>query len=758
MMQHNRFREDMLDLEDPSAASDRVFIAGPPSSARVDGHSVVFTLPLVVRKTGSFEADLDAARLMAWLRVQSWGGCMVRARVSFNGEGSAAVDDLDASPMIERDPGLRPDSLTVAETADGEYVVREASGRLVFRTLPSRAPAHPWSRLLPDPDPVFDAVVCLVGPVEVPFMAHDTFFPAHRESIGLGCVTRSGDPRLSLFSLHARPGEHFLGTGERFARFGLAGSTVVLENTDALGVSSRRAYKNVPFYVSSAGYGLFIHTSYRTRLSFADVSSRAVQGAVESSLLDLFFIGGDSVPSILAAYRRLTGVPPLPPVWSYGTWMARMTYFSAKEALEVAEGMRRGGFPCDVIHLDTGWFKTDWRCEWEFSPERFPDPEGFLREMRRKGFRVSLWQLPLVTEGTNLYALAREKHYIAPGTQPPSESKFDDARGCTIDFTNPEAVQWYKGLLRRLLRMGAAAIKTDFGETIDMKAAYRGMDAARLRNIYCLLYHRAAFEVTREVYPDGIIWARSGWAGSQRYPVHWGGDAAATWDGLAATIRGGLQIGVSGFAFWSHDVPGFHSLPSFMNDRPLDDLFVRWAQVGVFTSHLRFHGSSAREPWEYPSVAGVVREWLKLRYALIPYFLREAERSVSSGMPLFRSLVFHHEEDPIVWALEDEFYCGETFLVAPILNAAGTRSVYLPAGDWIDFWTGERIHGPAALSRVEQPLSRVPLYVRSGATIPFYPEPVACTDEMDLSRCATLAFDDRFGGFRSSPLASRIEL
>ncbi len=292
MMQNNRFREDMLDLEDPSAASDRVFIAGPPSSARVDGHSVVFTLPLVAQKTGSFEADLGAARLIAWLRVQSWGGCMVRAMVSFNGEGSAAVDDLDASPMIERDPGLRPDSLTVAETAAGEYMVREASGRVVFRTLPSRAPAHPWSRLLPDPDPVFDAVVCLVGPMEVPFMAHDTFFPAHRESIGLGCVTRSGDPRLSLFSLHARPGEHFLGTGERFSRFGLAGSTVVLENTDALGASSRRAYKNVPFYVSSAGYGLFIHTSYRTRLSFADVSSRAVQGAVESSLLDLFFIGG----------------------------------------------------------------------------------------------------------------------------------------------------------------------------------------------------------------------------------------------------------------------------------------------------------------------------------------------------------------------------------------------------------------------------------------------------------------------------------
>ncbi len=757
-MQHNRFREDMLDLGDPSAGSDVVYIAGPVTAAWVEACTAVFAVPLLACKPSSFELDPGVPSVAAQLRVQSRGGCVVRATVTFGGECAEAPDDLDSSPMIEIDPSLQPGRLTVnAGAAAGEYTVRDTSGVVVFRTLPPKPPSHPWSNLQPEPNPVFDAVVCPNGRVEVPFMAHDTFFPAHRESIGLGFVTHSGSARLSLFSLHARPGERFMGTGERFGRFGLAGSTVVLENTDALGVSSRRAYKNVPFYVSSAGYGLFIHTSNRTRLSFSDISSRAVQGGVESSSLDLFFIGGGSVASIVKTYRRLTGIPPLPPLWSYGAWMARMTYFSAKEALEVADGMRRGGFPCDVIHLDTGWFKTDWRCEWEFSRERFPDPEGFFREMKSRGFRVCLWQLPLVTEGTGLYAMARERRYVAPGS-PPLESKFDDARGCTIDFTNPEAVEWYKGLLRRLLRMGAAVIKTDFGETIDMQAAYRGMDAARLRNIYCLLYHRAAFEVTREIYPDGIIWARSGWAGSQRYPVHWGGDAAATWDGLAGTIRGGLQIGLSGFAFWSHDVPGFHSLPSFMNDRPADDLFVRWTQVGVFTSHLRFHGSSAREPWEYPAVAGVLREWLKLRYALIPYFLREAKEAVSGGLPIFRSLVFHHEEDPIVWTIEDEFYSGSAFLVAPILSASGVRSVYLPSGEWIDFWTGEKVRGPVMLDREEQPLERVPLFVRTGSRIPYYPEPVACTDEMDLSRTAEIVFDRTYRGFRSSALGTHIDL
>ena len=306
--------------------------------------------------------------------------------------------------------------------------------------------------------------------------------------------------------------------------------------------------------------------------------------------------------------------------------------------------------------------------------------------------------------------------------------------------------------------MGAAAIKTDFGETIDMQASYHGMDAARLRNIYCLLYQRAAFEVTREVFPEGIIWARAGWAGSQRYPVHWGGDAAATWDGLAATIRGGLQIGVSGFAFWSHDVPGFHSLPSLMNDRPADDLYVRWTQVGVFTSHLRFHGTSAREPWEYPAVADIVREWLKLRYALIPYLLREARSSVASGMPIFRSLVFHHDTDPQAWMVEDEFYCGSAFLVAPMVSASGVRDVYLPAGEWIDFWTGEMLQGPAMLRDVTQPLQRVPLYVVKGSRVPFYPRPVASTNEMDLTRTVELAFDSTYRGFRSSALAANVDL
>jgi alpha-D-xyloside xylohydrolase len=327
-----------------------------------------------------------------------------------------------------------------------------------------------------------------------------------------------------------------------------------------------------------------------------------------------------------------------------------------------------------------------------------------------------------------------------------------------IDFSNPEAVEWYQGLLERLLRMGAAAIKTDFGENIDMEAEYHSLPAGLLHNLYALLYQKAAFEITERTTGEGIIWARSAWVGSQRYPLHWAGDSACTWDGLSATIRGGLHLGLSGFAFWSHDVPGFHGLPNFMNSWPADDLYVRWTQVGVFTSHLRFHGAQPREPYLYPEIAPLVRQWLRLRYALIPYLADQSSKSVKNGLPLFRALIFHHELDPFCWMVDDQFYCGDSILVAPVLDATGARRVYLPEGSWVDFWTGEVIQGPRLLDDVESPLARIPIYVAKDAKIPIYPEAVQCTDEMDLSRTQDLVFDCEYEGVSKSILGEIIGL
>ena len=296
--------------------------------------------------------------------------------------------------------------------------------------------------------------------------------------------------------------------------------------------------------------------------------------------------------------------------------------------------------------------------------------------------------------------------------------------------------------------MGAAAIKTDFGETIDMEADYHSLPAGKLRNRYALLYQQAAFEATRSVHGDEetLIWARAGWAGCQRYPLHWGGDAECSWEGMAGTLRGGLHLGLSGFTYWSHDVPGFHGTPDFMNTRPTDELYVRWTQFAVFSSHIRYHGTGPREPYEFPEVADVVRDWWKLRYALIPYVKQQAEASASRGLPMIRAMLLDAEADPTCWHLDDQYMFGDAFLVAPVMNDHGVRNVYLPEGNWVCFWSGRPYSGGQWLLKHESPLHQMPVFVKAGAELPIYPSPVSCTDEMNLDNVEQITVDETFQG------------
>jgi alpha-D-xyloside xylohydrolase len=755
MKQKDRFIYDMLDFDTQETAGDILWKACNPVSVEAVNGSAVLKVPFQAQNREKVEPNIAIELKIHDVVVRAYGDSIIRVSVNFN-DGELPGDE---SPMFEWDPSLKQEELTANSLIDG-WDIYDSKGNIRMRIDTSDSEIKKWSSLIREPFEAFNASVFPDGKVEVPFMSKDTFTPDQAESVGLGYVEKAGRADRSVFSMYAAYNEKFAGTGERFNAMNLSGKTFVLENTDALGVNSRRAYKNVPFYVSSRPYGLLALTSSHVRLSLADISTRAAQGLVENGVLDLFFFGGGSIEKVVWNYRRVTGFPRVVPLWSYGTWMSRMTYFSADETRVVANKMREGGFPCDVLHLDTGWFKEDWKCEWEFNPVTFPNPKEYMEEMLDKGFRITLWQNPTIARDTKHFETARKNRYVAPIKAVETDgSDFGNVKyGGKIDFTNPEAVKWYKGLLKDLLEMGASAIKTDFGEKIDQNADYYGMSSNELHNLYCLLYQRAAFEITEEVKGEGIIWARAGWTGCQRYPIHWGGDCAATWDGLAGTIRGGLHIGVSGFAFWSHDVPGFHGLPDFMNSWPENDLYVRWTQVGVFTSHIRYHGTSPREPYEYPEVAPIVREWLKLRYALIPYLADEGIKSVQGGYPVFRAMIFHHEKDPFCWNIDDQFYCGDNLLIAPVLNDKGIRDVYLPEGKWTDFWTGEVIMGPVLLKDVKVPLDRIPVYARTNCCICIYPEQVQSTNEMNLEKIISLRFDDSYKGLSSTILGSFIEL
>jgi alpha-D-xyloside xylohydrolase len=533
----------------------------------------------------------------------------------------------------------------------------------------------------------------------------------------------------------------------------LSGQTFQLKNQDGQGVNNRRCYKNIPFYISSRMYGCFYHTSDYCKLSLADHSTRSVQFLNDHATLDVFLIGGKTPEEILRSYRMLTGFPQMPPLWSFGIWMSRMTYFSADEVNEICDRLRQEHYPCDVIHLDTGWFCTDWLCEWKFNPERFPDPKGFVQHLKKNGFKVSLWQLPYVAKGAEQLEEAKKNRYISlptkeEDTSTGGASNFSalDYAG-TIDFTYDKATDWYKNqLLKPLLEMGVKCIKTDFGENIHMDHRYHASTPERLNNIYALLYQKAAYEVTKEVTGDGIVWARAAWAGCQRYPLHWGGDSASSWDGLAGSLKGGLHFGLSGFAFWSHDIPGFHSMPNFMNS-PIDpNVYVRWTQFGVFSSHMRYHGTCKREPWHYPNIAPIVKRWWKLRYKLLPYIVEQSGKACQSGYPLVRALLMHHPYDRQVWHIDDEYYFGSEFLVCPVMTGDNRRDIYLPEGMWVNFFTGERLHGGRWYYDVEVPLDQMPVFVRPGAHIQIYPDDVDSTDDMDMSKAITIGITKDYKG------------
>ena len=735
---------DFMDFDLELSKNESLWKACKPTAVYEKDGDVYITVPFQKQVlSNDMAADTSVPREEYTLILRQYSNKIIRL---FCGFGDWEM--TDQSEMLQFSERVQKLPLQV-KAGDGEWTIYSVDGvRRAWINVKEPKLDH-WSDLLPAPQETLDVVVYPDGKREIHLAAYDHFSPPRYDGLPLAYCVKDGHKERATLSFECKADECFAGTGERFTKMDLSGHTFFLKNQDGQGVNNRRTYKNIPFYLSSRMYGTFYHTCAHSKLSLAHVSTRSVEFLSDQAMIDAFIIAGDTVEEILRGYRDLTGYPSMPPLWSFGIWMSRMTYFSADEVDEICDRLRAEHYPCDVIHLDTGWFRTDWLCEWKFNEKRFPDPKGFIHGLKDKGFRVSLWQLPYVAEDAEQIDEARKNDYIAPLTkQQASEgSNFSalDYAG-TIDFTYPKATEWYKGLLKNLLDMGVVCIKTDFGENIHMDAKYKGMSPELLNNLYALLYQKAAYEVTKEVTGDGIVWARAAWAGCQRYPLHWGGDSCSSWDGMAGSLKGGLHFGLSGFAFWSHDVPGFHTLPNFMNSIVDDKVYMRWTQFGVFSSHMRYHGTNKREPWFYPAIAPMVKKWWKLRYKLLPYIYEQSKKATHSGYAVLRALIFEHPADKMCWHIDDEYYFGDDFLVAPVMNSEDRRDIYLPEGEWVNFITGEHFRGGQWLNGVKVPLDEMPVYVREGAVIPVYPEDVDCTDEMDLDKSVTLKIDEHFRG------------
>lgn len=477
--------------------------------------------------------------------------------------------------------------------------------------------------------------------------------------------------------------EGIFGFGESFTRLNKRGQRVVAFIRDGMGVQGPLQYKAIPFFMSSRGYGMFVHTSAPVTFDVGAEYDAHHTIYAGDEVLDLFVFLGEP-KDIVSEYTAITGRSPVPPLWSFGLWMSRITYKSEAEVRDVAAKLRQYKVPADVLHLDIGWFETDWRSDYAFSKSRFANPAQMIADLKRDGFHVSLWQYTYFTPPNPMWRELVDQDLAVKDQG--GRLATEDA---VLDFTNPASVAWYRAKLGALLKMGVGAIKADFGEGAPLEGVYHnGRTGWYEHNLYPVRYNAAAYTVTKEITGDGIIWARSAWAGSQRYPLHWGGDAENTNSAMAAELRGGLSFGLSGFTYWSHDIGGFV-------DRAPRDLYRRWLAFGVLTSHTRTHGAPPREPWEYD--AAMVTDFqnaLGLRYALMPYIYSQAHVSSAKGWPMLRTLFFEYPGDPTSWLVEDEYMFGTNLLVAPLFDDGATmRRVYVPPGTWIDYQSGRVYEG-----------------------------------------------------------------
>ena len=500
--------------------------------------------------------------------------------------------------------------------------------------------------------------------------------------------------------------EKIFGTGESFTRLNKRGQKMVMYLRDGQGVQNYRQYKAIPFFLSSNGYGMFVHTSAPVTFDFGHDFDQHTVIYTGDEVLDLFIFLGQP-KDIVGAYTALTGRSPVPPLWSFGLWMSRITYKTEAEVRDVAAKLRQYRIPADVLHLDTGWFETDWQSNYEFSTTRFTNPRAMIADLARDGFHVSLWQYTYFTRRNKIW-----DELFRGGLAVRNEAGVIGEEDATLDFSNRAAVQWYEGKLQSLLGMGVGVIKADFGEGAPLTGLYAsGRTGWYEHNLYPVRYNKAAWEVTKRATGSGIIWGRSAWAGSQRYPVHWGGDAENTNSAMAATLRGGLSLGLSGFTYWSHDIGGF------VNRSPRE-LYRRWAPFGALSSHTRTHGAPPREPWEYDSAFVVdFRRAIELKYALMPYIYAQAKASSERGFPMMRTLFFEYPEDPTSWLVEEEYFFGSDLLVAPLFDEADHRQVYLPPGTWIDYQTGRTYTG-ATWHDIRAGAIPIVVLARDGAVIP----------------------------------------
>ncbi|WP_217592666.1 alpha-xylosidase [Cohnella sp. GbtcB17] len=512
-------------------------------------------------------------------------------------------------------------------------------------------------------------------------------------------------------------GETVYGLGERFSAFVKNGQSVDIWNQDG-GTASEQAYKNVPFYVTNRGYGVFVNHPEFVSFEVASEKVSKTQFSVQGEQLEYMIIGGDSLKDVLANYTSLTGKPALPPSWTFGLWLTTSftTNYDEDTVNSFVDGMAQRDIPLSVFHFDCFWMKEYHWCDFEWDARVFPDPKGMLDRLKAKGLKICVWINSYIAQRSKLFDEGMANGYLLKRTDGSvwQTDLWQYGMGI-VDFTNPDACRWFGDKLRELIDMGVDSFKTDFGERIPTEDVvyFDGSDPQQMHNYYTQLYNKVVFDVLEEKKGRGeaALFARSATAGGQQFPVHWGGDCEATFESMAESLRGGLSLGLSGFGFWSHDIGGFEQSAT-------PDLYKRWVAFGLLSSHSRLHGSTSyRVPWLFDEEAvDVLRRFTKLKTSLMPYLFAQAAASSRIGLPMMRAMLLEFGEDPACDYLDRQFMLGDALLVSPIFNSDGESAYYLPKGKWTHFLSGEVVEG-GSWHRETYDYMSLPLYAREGSLI-----------------------------------------
>ena len=560
--------------------------------------------------------------------------------------------------------------------------------------------------------------------------------------------------------------EPIYGGGEKWGSLNKRGQLIRSYNHDALGVNAEVSYKNIPFCWSPEGWGVFFHTpsAVTHACGYPDWSQRSYCTLLEDDCLDLFILiaemGGEqrglaseqtqeknNAAILLEQFTHLTGRAPMPPLWSGGVILSKAYYQDAEEILTVAKTVRDKSMPCDVITFDgRAWQDTDTRFAFEWCRKRYPNPAHVIDQLKALNFKICVWEYPLISVKHPWFNEFAEKGWLLTDKRTGSAYQYEwdqQAFGSVltplpnsgiVDFTHPGAYEFWRDAHKALFELGVDMIKADFGEQVedDNMLGFNGESGLALHNVYAYLYNRCVYEAAQHYSQSGaFLFSRSAWTGCQRFNSQWGGDPQADWEGMMSNIRGGLSWGLTGAPFYATDVGGFYK------DTRDDELYVRWAQAGIFSAHFRLHGIGDREPWTYSTQAEeAVNQALRLRYQLQAY-LRQAQRqSTQTGIPVQRPMVLAFPNEKQSWAFENQFMFGDDLFVAPCFSPDGEVEFYLPEGHWFPFNPQDDSRDQSSLAggkvyHRKLALNQMAVFARCGSQVPLA-DAVEFTDQFEV--------------------------